>query len=61
MENNYCSVTVWEPDTSETDYHHSVIPIQFIAIRTVSLLDEIDGLGNVIQCIKSVFIVVMTK
>ena len=47
-------ITVWEPDTFETDYHHSVIPIQFIASRTVSLIDEVDGLGSalfVIPCI----------
>ena len=39
-------VTVWEPDTFETDSRYHIIPIQFIACRTVSLIDEIDGLGN---------------
>ena len=39
-------ITVWEPDTFETDSRYHIIPIQFIACRTVSLIDEIDGLGN---------------
>jgi hypothetical protein len=47
-------VTVWEPDTFEIDSRYHIIPIQFIAHRTVSLIDTIDGLGNalfVIPCI----------
>ena len=47
-------VTIREPDTFETDSQYHIIPIQFIACRTVSLIDEIGGLGNalfIIPCI----------
>ena len=47
-------VTVWEPDVFETTFSYDLLPVNFIACRTVSLIDEIDDLGNalfVVPCI----------
>ena len=47
-------ITVWENDLFETGVYN-LLPVQFILSRTVSLIDNVEELGNallVVPCIE---------
>ena len=39
-------ITVWECDIYETPGSHSIIPVEFIEFRTVSLVDQLSNISG---------------